>query len=419
MVPNRPQRVFVIVIDAFGVGAMPDAEQFADSLSVNTLGGIDRETSRLSLPNLERLGLGHLLPLKHVKAVEKPIGSFGKMAERSIGKDTTTGHWEMAGVYLDTPFPTYPEGFPPEIIQAFIEKTQCGGVLGNKPASGTAIIEELGQQHLETGWPIVYTSADSVFQIAAHVGRVPLETLYFWCEAAREILQGEHQVSRVIARPFEGEVDNFKRIGASRKDYAVEPPGLTALNRVREEGGIVLAVGKIEDIFCACGVTHSIHTQGNAHGLQVVEDVITHRQDIADWDVQDKPLSDYRHPDKQFIFVNLVETDMNYGHRRDVEGYARALEAIDVALGRYLKELGEDDLLMITADHGCDPTAPGSDHTREYVPILVYNKNLPGQNLGIRTSFADVGQTVLSWLGFSGHGLPGEVMMDFRQPVSV
>ncbi len=419
MPDTRPRRAFVIVIDAFGVGAMPDAEKFDDSLSVNTLGGIDREASRLNLPNLERLGLGNLMPLRHVKATQKPIGAYGKMAERSIGKDTTTGHWEMAGVYLDTPFPTYPNGFPPEITDAFIKKTNCGGILGNKPASGTAIIDELGEKHLKTGWPIVYTSADSVFQIAAHVGKTPLKTLYFWCETAREILQGEHQVSRVIARPFEGDPGSFKRIGASRKDYAVQPPGLTALSRVREEGGVVLAVGKIEDIFCAQGVTHSIHTKSNAHGLQVVEDIITHRQDIADRDVQGKSLNDYRHPDRQFIFVNLVETDMNYGHRRDVEGYARALEEIDVVLGRYLEELGEDDLLMITADHGCDPTAPGSDHTREYVPILVYNKQLEGRDLGTRTSFADVGQTVLAWLGLSGHGLPGEVMTDFRKPAAV
>ena len=412
------KRAFVIVIDAFGCGAMPDAEAFSDSLNVNTLGSIDREATSLSLPNLERLGLGHIIPLKQVKAVEHPIGSYGKMAERSIGKDTTTGHWEMAGIYLDKPFPTYPDGFPPEVVDAFLQATGCEKILGNIPASGTAIIESLGAEHLETGHPIVYTSADSVWQIAAHVDKIPLDTLYLWCEKAREVLRGEHEVSRVIARPFEGEPGAFKRIGGSRKDYAVLPPTQTALTQAKKLGAPVVAVGKIEDIFCADGVTHSIHTNSNAHGLSVTEELIQNTLDLNTLDLNQKTLDDYAHPDKQFIFINLVETDMNYGHRRDVEGYARALEAIDHPLGRFIDQLGEGDLLLITADHGCDPTAPGSDHTREYVPILLYNKTLGANNLGTRESFADVGKTVLNWLELPTDSLPGTNMVDELQQLT-
>ncbi len=407
----NPKRVFVIVIDALGIGAMPDAEKFSDSLSCSTLGNIDKHASQLNLPTLEKLGLGHIVPLKQVKTVDSPLGSYGKMSERSIGKDTTTGHWEMAGIYLDIPFPTYPDGFPEGLVNQFIEETACGQILGNKPASGTAIINELGAQHLETGFPIVYTSADSVWQIAAHVDKVPLETLYLWCEKAREILCGEHEVSRVIARPFEGAVGAFKRIGASRKDYAISPPRTTALARVRTEGGVVLGVGKIEDIFAKDGITHSIHTDSNAHGLKVLSDLVNQKISLDSLDLSKKNLGTYSQGDKQFIFANLVETDMNYGHRRDVEGYAKALEAIDESLEAFVADLGDEDLLMITADHGCDPTAPGSDHTREYVPILLYNKKLKGQNLGTRKSFADVGQTVLNWLDIPAENIPGESML--------
>ncbi len=405
------KRVFVIVIDAFGVGAMPDAENFSDSLSCSTLGNIDRHAEQLRLPTLEKLGLGHVIPLSQLKAVDSPLGSYGKMAERSIGKDTTTGHWEMSGIYLDIPFPTYPDGFPDELVNQFVSETGCGQILGNKPASGTAIIEELGEEHLKTGFPIVYTSADSVWQIAAHVDKVPLETLYLWCEKARSILCGEHEVSRVIARPFKGQPGSFKRIGASRKDYAVSPPGMTALARVKNEGGIVLGVGKIEDIFAQDGITHSIHTDSNAHGLAVLSELVTRNLPLDELDVAQRTLGQYAKADKQFVFANLVETDMNYGHRRDVEGYARALETIDESLKGLVENLGGDDLLMITADHGCDPTAPGSDHTREYVPILVYNKQLKPQNLGTRSSFADVGRTVLDWLELPSDGLPGEPLI--------
>lgn len=410
----QPKRVFVIVIDAWGVGALPDAEEYQDSLLFNTMGSIDRQASALSLPNLERMGLGNLLPLQRIRPMEAPIASYGKMKEFSRGKDTTTGHWEMAGIYLREPFPTYPQGFPPDVVQRFIEETGCGQILGNVPASGTEILDRLGPDHLETGYPIVYTSADSVFQIAANVDKVPLETLYRWCETARTLLDGEHRVSRVIARPFTGTPGNFERIGADRRDYAVPPPGETTLVRVKDSGGVVVGIGKIEDIFCHQGVTHSLHTAGNTHGLKVIEDLIAARVPLNQLSVEGKPLCDYPHADRQFIFINLVDTDMKYGHRRDIDGYAKALEEVDEALGRFLTQLGENDLLMITADHGCDPAAPGSDHTREYVPIFLYQKDRPGQNLGIRESFADLGQTVLDWLDFSGKDLPGRSLLEAK-----
>ncbi|MBY0451304.1 MAG: phosphopentomutase [Cyanobacteria bacterium] len=405
------RRVFVVVIDALGVGALPDAADYSDRPTDNTMANIDRVATSLKLPTLERLGLGNIIPLSKVEANPNAIGSWGKMAEHSQGKDTTTGHWEMAGIYLETPFPTYPKGFPPEIINAFIEKTGCQQILGNIPASGTEIIESLGPKQIETGYPIVYTSADSVFQIAAHVDVVSLETLYHWCEVAREILRGEHQVSRVIARPYQGRPGAFDRIGGDRRDYAVTPPLTNTLQRVTESGGLSIAVGKIEDIFCGVGVTHSIHTRGNTHGLAVTEALLTRKQDLDALSLMQSPPSGYQHSDRQFIFVNLVDTDMKFGHRRDVEGYARALEEVDESLSRFIANMTDADLLMITGDHGCDPTAPGSDHTREYVPIILYSPAYQGKNLEIRQSFADIGQTTLDWLGFSGDGMPGISML--------
>ena len=410
------KRVFVVVVDAWGVGALPDANDYGDSPSCNTMGNIDRVADKLSLPNLERLGLGNILPLTRVKPQDKPLGSYGKMSEHSQGKDTTTGHWEMSGIYLDVPFPVYPNGFPPEILDRFVKETGIQGFLGNKPASGTEILKELGQQHLETGYPIVYTSADSVFQIAAHIGsesKVDLKTLYFWCEKAREILDGPHKVSRVIARPFEGtSPETFKRVGKDRRDYAVDPPEITALNRVKEAGGIVLGVGKIEDIFCFSGLTHSIHTGSNADGIVVLEKLVAGTQNLDELCLEQKQLKDYPNADKQFVFVNLVETDSMYGHRRDVNGYAQALEQFDQSLGRFIELMGEDDLLMISGDHGCDPTAPGSDHTREYVPILMYNKSLEGKPLGVRESFADIGKTTLAWLDVEDPAQRGRNMLE-------
>ncbi|MDX2085202.1 MAG: phosphopentomutase [Candidatus Melainabacteria bacterium] len=410
----RTRRVFLVVIDALGVGALPDAPAFGDSLSVNTLGNIDRHAQRLHLPHLAQLGLGHIVPLAQVPAVEHPTGVYGKLAEVSLGKDTTTGHWEMAGIILETPFPVFPEGFPTGLIEQFVAETGCGGVLGNKPASGTAILDELGVAHLETGFPIVYTSADSVFQVAAHVDRVPLETLYSWCEVARRLLEGPLQVSRVIARPFEGSPGGFRRLGAARHDYAVPPPTPNVLTTIAQQTqGVVLGVGKIDDIFCGVGITHHLHTRSNAHGLEVLIQLA--KGELALPSLA-KAGFEQRTGEKQLIFINLVETDMNFGHRRDVNGYAHALEAIDTELAALIDHLTPEDLLLITADHGCDPTAPGSDHTREYVPLLMFSKGLsvahPAQNLGIRQSFADVGQTALAWLGIQPTAsLPGKAVL--------
>ena len=417
------KRVFVVVIDAWGVGALPDAPDYGDSLDANTMGNIDRHADSLSLPNLEKLGVGNILPLSRIKPQENPLGSYGKMAEFSRGKDTTTGHWEMAGIYLETPFPTYPDGFPPDIIERFQQETGITAILGNKPASGTEILKELGEEHLRTGHPIIYTSADSVFQIAAHIGpesKIDLKTLYFWCEKAREILDGPHKVSRVIARPFEGQTaENFKRVGKDRRDYAVLPPEATLLNRIKTAGGVVLGVGKIEDIFCFSGLTHSIHTGSNPEGIAVTQKIAKGQQDLDALSLDNKPLSAFSQADKQFIFVNLVETDSNYGHRRDVNGYARSLEQFDAGLGDLLKAMTDDDLLMISADHGCDPTAPGSDHTREYVPILMYSPTLPARNLGIRESFADIGKTTLAWLNLESPEQRGRNMLETRESALV
>jgi phosphopentomutase len=394
---TTPRRAFILVIDALGVGAMPDAPDYHDSLDVNTLGHIDSSVTRLQLPTLEALGLGHLLPLRHVNAVETPLASVAKLAEHSKGKDTTTGHWEMAGIVLETPFPTYPDGFRDELVHAFIQQSGCGDILGNKPASGTKILEELGEKHLETGFPIVYTSADSVWQIACHVEKVPLQTLYRWCEIAREILRGDDELSRVIARPFEGEVGAFRRIGSARHDYAVEPPREgNYLVAAQEAGAQVIGIGKIHDIFCGVGITHSLKSQDNAHGQALMQDLVEGKTDLPTYALT---TATFEPNAPQLIFNNLVETDMNYGHRRDVVGYAQALEAIDVQLKPFIDAMTADDLLVITGDHGCDPTAPGSDHTREYVPYLAYSPSLKGGVLGTLEGFHHVGKVCLDWLG--------------------
>jgi phosphopentomutase len=394
---TKQRRAFILVIDALGVGAMPDAPDYNDSLTANTLANIDANVPSLNLPTLEALGLGHILPLTHVKAVETPRATVTKLAERSKGKDTTTGHWEMAGIVLETPFPTYPDGFRDELVQAFIQQTGCQQILGNKPASGTKILDELGEQHLETGFPIVYTSADSVWQIACHVDKVPLETLYKWCEIAREILRGDDELSRVIARPFEGEVGAFRRIGSARHDYAVEPPRAgNYLCAVENAGGQVIGIGKIHDIFCGVGITHSLKSRDNAHGQALMQDLVEGKTDLSAYALG---TSSFEENAPQLIFNNLVETDMNYGHRRDVVGYAQALEAIDVQLKPFIEAMTADDLLVITGDHGCDPTAPGSDHTREYVPYVAYSPALAGSVLGTLDGFHHVGKVCLDWLG--------------------
>lgn len=372
------KRVALFVLDSVGVGELPDAGDYGDSGS-NTLGNISRAVGGLNMPNLGRLGLGNIIPIEGVPPAESPAASYGRMAEKSAGKDTTTGHWEMAGIIMEKPFPVYPGGFPNDFIKSYEEKIGRR-VLGNKAASGTAIIEELGAEHMKTGFPIVYTSADSVFQIAAHEEIIPLEELYRICRVAREMLSGEHAVGRVIARPFEGKPGSFRRT-VNRHDFSLKPPGATLLNTLANNGVQVTAVGKIKDIFAGEGVTNAVLTKGNKEGmdksLQLMESDIT-----------------------GLVFTNLVDFDMLYGHRNNPRGYGDALEELDRWLPRLFNALKEDDVLIVTADHGCDPTTPSTDHSREYVPLLVYGKQvLGGVDLGVRESFADIAATVAEIFG--------------------
>lgn len=367
------KRIAIVVLDSVGVGALPDAHLYGDEGS-NTLGHVAKALGGLKMPNAAKLGIGNIIPIEGVSPTQEPQGAWGKMAEVSKGKDTTTGHWELAGLTLKAPFPTYPNGFPPEIMEAFEAKIGRQ-TLGNYPASGTAIIEELGAEHLRTGFPIVYTSADSVFQIAAHEEIVPLDTLYAWCKLARDLLQGEHAVGRVIARPFLGEVGQFKRT-ANRKDYSLAPFQATVLDALQEKDIPVYGVGKISDIFAGRGLSESFPTKSNQAGVDRVVELLGSKQEDC------------------LIFANLVDFDMVWGHRNDPEGYGRGLEAFDERLPELLAGLGSDDLLFIVADHGCDPTFPGTDHTREYVPLLVAGPNVDSVDLGVRHSFADVAKTV-------------------------
>ncbi len=373
-------RVVLIVLDSAGVGYLPDAYEFNDD-GVNTLLHIYQERGELKIPNLCSLGVGRIVDVGCTQ--EGIAGCYGKMGERSPNKDTTTGHWEIAGVPLDLPFPTYPDGFPQGIIQEFEAKIGTK-TLGNYPSSGTEILEELGADHVKTGYPIVYTSADSVFQIATHEDVVSLERLYAYCRIARGILTGEHAVVRVIARPFVGSTGKFERDNAARKDFSLAPPRETLLDVLKKEGFFVIGVGKIGDIFAHRGLTEEIHTDDNDDGIdKTIKSMRKHRNG------------------KGLVFVNLVDFDSVYGHRRDVEGYARALEDFDRRVPQIMDALSKGDILIITADHGCDPTHQvHTDHTREYVPLLVYGemakKNV---DLGIRESFADCGQTVADMLG--------------------
>jgi phosphopentomutase len=316
------------------------------------------------------------------------------MEELSKGKDTTTGHWELAGLVLDEPFKTFPQGFPDELINQFIEKTGCKGVLGNYPASGTKILEDLGQKHKETGFPIVYTSADSVFQIACDVDVVPLETLYSWCKIARELLDNGYNTSRVIARPFKTTAQGYERISKDRRDYSLEPFGNTVLNEIQAKQGRVLGIGKIEDIFVKSGVTHAIHTGTNKEGLEILLEAVRGDCEYTKYCL-DECFGSY---DRELIFVNLVDTDMLFGHRNDALGYGRAIEEIDTYIPQILDAMSDEDLLFITADHGCDPTVEGTDHTREYVPLLMYNQNLQPKNLGLIKGFNFVADKVRDWL---------------------
>jgi phosphopentomutase len=366
-------RITLIVLDGAGIGAMPDAADWGDAGS-DTFGHIC-ESRQLSLPNLQGLGLGNIRPLVGVPAIANPRGSYGKCALKSNGKDTTTGHWEMAGIILERAFPTYPNGFPKVIIDRFISEAQLPGILGNFAASGTEIIKDLGEEHVKTGKPIVYTSADSVFQIAAHEQVIPLERLYEICETARDILRGEHEVGRVIARPFLGEPGSFYRT-ENRHDYAVPPPRENLLPKLSEKGLEVVCIGKIASIYDSTGVTQDLTAKNNEQSIN---------QTI-------RALND---DTRGLIFSNLVDFDMLYGHRRDTEGYARALEHFDARWPEIEAAMRAGDLLIITSDHGNDPTYPGTDHTREYAPLIVFGKRArQGVNLGTRESLSDIGQTI-------------------------
>ncbi|HJZ66647.1 MAG TPA: phosphopentomutase [Blastocatellia bacterium] len=371
-------RVVLIVLDSAGIGEMPDAADYGDA-GADTLGHV-LGSREVHIPNLREIGLANIRSLA-VDPIENPTGVFGKAATASRGKDTTTGHWEMAGIITARPFPTYPNGFPPRVIESF-ERAIGRRVLGNKPASGTEIIKELGEEHVRTGRPIVYTSADSVFQIAAHQAVVPLEELYRWCRLAREILTGEDEVGRVIARPFNGEPGSFRRT-ESRQDYALDPPEDTLLDRVKSAGLAVTAVGKIGSIFCHRGTTEELKAGNNTSSV-------------------DQTLHAVKNTGRGLIFTNLVDFDMLYGHRNDVEGYARALEEFDRRLPQIQSAMRDDDLLMITADHGCDPSDVSTDHTREYVPVLAWGRRAhSGVDLGTRPSLADIGQTVSENFGLT------------------
>ena len=373
------ERVIWIVLDSVGIGELPDAADYGD-VGRDTLGHIARSRA-LNLPNLVRIGLGNIKPLEHLPAPAHPAGSYGKGATRSPGKDTTTGHWEMAGIWLEQVFPVYPNGFPQSLIEEF-ERQIGRRTLGNKPASGTEIIKELGEEHVRTGFPIVYTSGDSVFQIAAHEDVIPIAELYRMCEIARKLLDGPNRVGRVIARPFAGSTGNFRRT-ERRHDYAVEPPRPMLLDVLAERQIPIFGVGKIHDIYNGRGVENYVTTVNNFDGMTKLKGSL---------DSQPRGL----------IFANLVDFDMLYGHRKDVEGFAHSLEEFDVLLGPFLGRLQPSDLLLITADHGCDPDPvnPTTDHSREYVPILAYSpRSAEGRNLGTRSTLADMGQTVAENFG--------------------
>lgn len=369
------KRVFLIVLDSFGIGEAPDAADFGDA-GTSTIKSISR-SELFSAENMRRLGLFNINGLESMGAVPCPAAAHAKMRERSMGKDTTIGHWEIAGIVSPDPLPTYPDGFPAEILDAFSEATGRG-ILCNKPYSGTDVIRDYGEEHLKTGDLIVYTSADSVFQIAAHEDIVPVEQLYDYCRAARKILCGRHGVGRVIARPFVGEAGSFKRT-ANRRDFSIEPTGKTLLDALKEAGRDVIAVGKITDIFAGKGVTETIITHGNTEGMQVSLEVAN-----RDFD--------------GLCFINLVDFDMVYGHRNDIDGYAKAIAEFDGWLPSFTALMGDDDALIITADHGCDPGDVSTDHTREYTPMLLFGKQINPANLGTRSSFADIAATVAEML---------------------
>ncbi len=366
-------RVIWVILDSVGMGELPDADQFGD-MGSNTIGNTAKAVGGLNIPNMIHLGLGNIDGMKNLDRTDAPKGCFARLGEISNGKDTTTGHWEMVGIHSTEPFPSYPNGFPADIIEEFEAKTNRK-VLGNKPASGTAILDELGTEHVSTGNLIVYTSADSVFQIAAHEDVVPIDELYRICEIAREMLNDEHAVARVIARPFIGEEGNWQRT-ANRRDFSLQPPIDTVLDYMKAAGHQVTGVGKIEDIFANKGITDAIHTKDNMDGV-------------------DQTLEYMKKQEKGLIFTNLVDFDSKWGHRNNYVEYAKGLEAFDTRLKEITDQMTENDILFINADHGCDPTTPSTDHSREYVPLLIYGKSIKeGINLGTRKTFADIGQTI-------------------------
>ena len=381
------KRVILVILDSVGIGELPDADKYGD-VGSHTLGNIYKVRGKLELPHLYGLGLAGIENSRLPKPEQSPTGAFGRAAERTAAKDTTSGHWEIAGLPMDVPFRTYPEGFPKDLMSEF-ERRIGRGTLCNRPASGTVIIQELGDEHVRTGKPIVYTSADSVFQIAAHEDVIPLEELYRMCEIARELLVGDNLVGRVIARPFSGISGNYKRT-ENRKDFAISPPGDTILDGLTKKGLTTVGVGKIEDIFFNRGISISNHTHNNPDGIEATIDFI--REGTGD-----------------FIFSNLVDFDMLYGHRNDVEGYATGLEYFDGKLPTILSSMGEGDILMISADHGCDPTTPSTDHSREYIPIVIAGAPVrPNVDIGTRTCFADIGATIYEYLTGGGRWPVGE-----------
>ncbi len=364
----------IVVLDGLGIGELPDAAYYKDQGS-DTLGNMARKLGGLKLPNLQNLGLGNINHIDGVPPVENPLASFGKMAEKSLGKDSTTGHWELGGIITTKEFPVYPNGFPKEVIDKFISEAKLDGILGNTVASGTQIIEELGEEHIRTGFPIVYTSADSVFQIAMHEDIIPIERQYEICKIAREkVLIGKHEVGRIIDRPFITVDGKFKRT-TNRKDFSVDPPLPTILNYALEAGIETYAIGKVNDLFNYNGIKHQLKTKSNDEGI-------------------DKIVSTNKSVSNSFLFANLVDFDVYYGHRNDAEGYHKSLKAFDNRLPEIIDSMDETDHLLLTADHGNDPTDISTDHTREYVPILWFTKNAKGRNLGTRETFADLAQTV-------------------------
>ena len=386
---GRVLHVLLVVCDSWGVGDAPDAEEYGD-VGANTLGNVAKAVGKIDAPNLERAGLGHLTPIAGVEPRADVGAAYGRATERSAGKDTTTGHWEMMGIRLDRAFPLYPKGFPPEIVEPF-ENAIGRSILGNVPASGTEIVAALGEEHLRTGSPIVYTSGDSVFQIACHEDVVPLATLYEWCRVARRLLTGEHAIGRVIARPFVGEAGSFVR-APERRDFSLPPPGPTVLDRLQEEDVPVYGVGKIRDIFCGQGIAEGRYSDSNDHGVDLTLEYLAR-------------------PGPAFVFTNLVDFDSKYGHRNDAAGYAAAVESFDRRLPELIGSL-DGGVCFLTGDHGCDPTTASTDHTRERTPLLALGLRGGPYEIGTRESFGDLGHTIAELLGVHVEGLVGTSFAD-------